>query len=324
MAEPLNATFFAFRKRGPGGALLSTSLLFAALWVVLLALFAWLNWRPVLDYLQWLGTMNQSMEQADPNDPFAIFAAMTPPASVAGLFPSYVLFLLLNYLLLASYEAACLKWMIHGERGGLLGLALNADTLRIYFTYWLWYFLLMAAYMAGAIIGFGVVLGVALASQGDSDSMGPAAAVAILLVMLGVIVAMIYFAVRFAPAAAASIARRRFSFFDAWTVTKGRFWALFGSFALLFVIYFVAVMALGGAAMFAIAGGLVSQMQQAGEPRSLEDALAIFSSPAAWAPLVICYGVIIAVAFVFYIALFGVNARAVQAALAEGKIQVAD
>jgi hypothetical protein len=52
---------------------------------------------------------------------------------------------------------------------------------------------------------------------------------------------LIFIGVRFAPAAATSIARRRFSFFDAWKVTRGRFWALFGSFFILMGAYLVAL-----------------------------------------------------------------------------------
>jgi hypothetical protein len=52
----------------------------------------------------------------------------------------------------------------------------------------------------------------------------------------------------------------------------------------------------------------------------MEQMLALFASPSVWIPAVICYGLMIVGAFMFYIALFGVNARAAQAALEEGKI----
>jgi hypothetical protein len=46
----------------------------------------------------------------------------------------------------------------------------------------------------------------------------------------------------------------------------------------------------------------------------------MFASPSVWIPIAILYGLSLAGGFVFYVALFGVNARAAQAALAEGKI----
>jgi hypothetical protein len=229
-------------------------------------------------------------------------------------------------LLLASFEAACLKWMIRGERSGFLGLALNADTLRVYCTYWLWYFLLLALYFIILIVGVGVFAGIAIGAQGSADpnAMAPTAVIVVCRFVVAILFALVYFGVRFAPAAATSIAKRRFAFFDAWKVTKGRFWALLGSFALLFLMYFVGVIVLSGVAMFALAASIAGQARQAAEPESMDQAMAFFATPTVWIPLAICYGLMIAGAFIFYVALYGVNARAAQAALEEGKIQAAE
>ncbi|HET9230746.1 MAG TPA: hypothetical protein VFO00_05630, partial [Vitreimonas sp.] len=120
-----------------------------------------------------------------------------------------------------------------------------------------------------------------------------------------------------------SIAKRRFAFFDAWRVTKGRFWALFGSYLLLFLMYFVGIIILSVAAGLAMGFSIFGQMQTGAEPQTMEQMLALFASPSVWIPGAICYGLMIVGVFVFYVALFGVNARAAQAALAEGKIQQA-
>jgi Na+/H+ antiporter NhaC len=232
------------------------------------------------------------------------------------------LVMFITYFLLAAYEAACLRWMIRGEVKGLFGLALDADTLRVYFTYWLWFFLLMALYVLLWIVVGAAIVGVAMSAGSSADPaavMGPGFLIAMLL-FLGMILGMIYFGVRFAPAAATSIAKRRFAFFDAWTVTKGRFWALLGSYLLLFLMYFVGIVILGVAAGVAMGFSLFGQMQAGAEPQSMEQMLALFASPSVWIPAVICYGLMIVGAFMFYIALFGVNARAAQAALEEGKI----
>lgn len=319
--QPLNATFFAFRKREKGGVLLGATLAYAVLALAAIALFAWFNWRGFVDYLNWAASMSQSAERAD--DPSAVFAGLMPPASVMNIFVSLFLFQLLYYLLLASFEAACLKWMIRGETGGLFGLALDADMLRVYLTYWLWYFLFLAIYFVFVLIGVGVMVGVAFSAHGNTDAMGPAAVIIPLVFVFAALFALVYLGVRFAPAAATSIARRRFAFFDAWTVTKGRFWALLGSFALLFLMYFIGVIVLSAAASMAIGAGVAGQVAAAPEPQSIEEAFALFASPTVWAPLAVCYGLMIVGSFVFYVALYGVNARAAQAALEEGKIEAA-
>jgi hypothetical protein len=315
--QPLNATFFAFRKRERGGALVSATIAYAVIAIVLGGLFVWLNWQAVADYMAWTVSMSQRTSDAvDPNDPFA---GVMPPESVMALGAWYFLFLIFFYLLLAAWEAACLRWMIRGETKGLFGLALDGDTWRVYFTYWIWFFLLMAVYFVAVIVAVGTIAGVAVGAQGSADSMG-AMAPAILLLIPVICLVLIYFGVRFAPAAATSVARRRFAFFEAWTVTKGRFWPLLGSFVLLWLMYFVGIMILSFIASFAMAGAMMSQMQTGAEPSTPEEAFALFGSPSVWVPLAILYGLMIIGAFVFYVALFGVNARAAQAALDEGKI----
>jgi hypothetical protein len=325
MAESLNATFFAFRKRERGGVLLAATLAYIAIAFVIFGVFAYFNWQAVLDYINWSMTMSQSAENADPNDPNAVFASMMPPASVMSLLPAYFLVTLVSYFLLAAYEAACLRWMIHGEVKGLFGLALDADTLRVYFGYWLWFFLFMALYIVLWMVIAGVFVGVMMAAGSGGDpaaAMGPSVLIAILL-FFALIAVMIYFGVRFAPAAATSIAKRRFAFFDAWTVTKGRFWALLGSYALLFLMYFVGIIILSVIAGMAMGFSIFGAMQAGAEPQSPEEVWAMFASPRVWIPGAICYGLMIIGVFVFYVALFGVNARAAQAALEEGKIQAA-
>lgn len=313
--QPLNATFFAFRKRERGGVLLGATIAYAIIAIIAAGAFLALNARAFADYMAWTMSLGQQGE-VDPNNPFA---AMSPPQSVMALGGWYFLFLIFFYLLLAAYEAACLRWMIRGETKGLFGLALDGDTWRVYFTYWVWFLLLIAFYIVVGVVVVGAVVGASAGAQGSPDAlaaMGPAA----ILIVLAVCLLVIYFGVRLAPAAATSVAKRRFAFFDAWTVTKGRFWALLGAFVLLWLMYFVGVMVLSGVAGFAMGTGMMSQMQTGAEPASPEDAMALFASPSVWIPLVICYGLMIVGAFVFYVALFGINARAALAAIEEGKI----
>ncbi|MGQ0531299.1 MAG: hypothetical protein ACT4OF_01235 [Caulobacteraceae bacterium] len=314
--QPLNATFFAFKKRERGGVLLGATIAYVAISIVLGGLFVWLNWQAVVDYFNWTMSMSRDAAKVDPNDPFA---GKMPPQSVMSLGAWYFLFLIVFYLLLAAYEAACLRWMIRGETKGLFGLALDGDTWRVYFTYWIWFFLLMAVYVVAGIVAVGTIAGAAIGAQGNPESLGAMGPVVLLLV-LAIMIALIYFGVRFAPAAATSVAKRRFAFFDAWAVTKGRFWALLGSFVLLWLMYFVGVVILSFVATFAMGAGMMGQIQTGAEPATPEEALAMFASPSVWIPLAICYGLMIIGAFVFYVALFGVNARAAQAALEEGKI----
>jgi hypothetical protein len=316
--QALNATFFAFRKREKA-VLLPATITFAVLALAACVLFAMLNWQAFIDYVNWAASMGANASKT-PGAPPSL-ETMMPPQSVMSLAPAYFLFLFGYYILLAAYEAACLRWMVRGETGGVFGLSLGADTWRVYFTYWMWFLLLLVFYFICALTAGGAIAAIALSAQTGSEP-SPSAVFVPLALGLVVLLALIYFAVRFAPAAATSIARRRFAFFDAWKVTKGRFWALLGSFVLLFLMFLVLIIILEVALGVAMVSTAANQIGH-NEPQSAEEAFRAFANPA-WAAMVIGFIVVVlAASFTFYIALFGVNARAAALALEEGKIQAA-
>lgn len=320
--QPLNATFFAFRKRERGGVLIGASLAFLVLAFVIGGGFFLLNAQAFIDYINWVTSIGANAGAAA-GKPGAESAAamMMPPASVMALGGWYFLFLIVYYVLLASYEAACLRWMIHGETGGIMGLSLGADTWRVYFTYWVWALLLFTLYIVFFLLAGGVIVSIAAMSHGGTADFG-SIGIASVLICLALVLGLIYFAVRFAPAAATSVARRKFSFFDAWTVSKGRFWALFGAYFLLLLMFFVFYIIFAMAAGFAMAG-LMMTMNGA-PPQTPEEAFRIFANPQ-WLITVALFAVVmVAASLTLYVALFGVNARAAGAALEEGKIKPAE
>ncbi|HYD88486.1 MAG TPA: hypothetical protein VEA80_13505 [Vitreimonas sp.] len=316
--QALNATFYAFRKREKGGVLTMTTIAYLVLTVVSFGLFVALNWAAVTDYIAWYGDLvARAAEGGGQPDP----AMMTPPASVMALGPIMFLFQILYYVLAAAYEAACLRWLVRGESKGLFGFSFGADTWRVYFTYWIWFFLGVAVFIAFLIVFGGMIGSIAAvgASGGDASSMGALGLFAPLIV-LALLLVMAYFSVRLAPAAATSVARNRFAFFDAWKVTKGRFWALLGSFVLLFLMYFVATMILYGVGAAAFVMGVVGQAGALGSEPTPDEMMTLFMQPQVLIPLaVVCIAGLVGY-FVWLIAMFGVNARAAALALEEGKI----
>jgi hypothetical protein len=134
----------------------------------------------------------------------------------------------------------------------------------------------------------------------------------------------IYFAVRTAPAAAATIAQGRFSFFDSWKVSKGRFWALFGSFFLLWLIALVAIIGLEIAAfvtIFSSSGYPLTDVFSSPDPEAVRDVVMhVFAMPRTWAIAGAFYVALLVFYFAIYIGMFGINARAAVAGLEEGKL----
>jgi hypothetical protein len=304
MAEPLNATFFAFRKREKSGVLLGAAITYVVMLVLLLAAFGAL----------FFAIGGQVASLADPQrDPDALQRLMSP-GTMAAMALAYIGLLFCIFVLLAAFEAACLRWMIRGETKGLFGLALDEDTWRVYGIYWVW---LLACVLG--MIGLSLVL--ALLGQMITGTL------LVLALPVVFLLVPIVLGVRLAPAAATAIAERKFAFFDAWKVSSDRFWALLGSFFLLYLIYFLVAGAISGGWMYwAYGPHLDAIMAAIGDPIAMSEAMseAMTATLAAPGALPIYIGVQIIsliVGVTFYIALYGVNARAALVALEEGKIE---
>ncbi len=319
--QPLKATFFAFQQREQSGVLLRLTIAFVIVVVVLCGVFAALFWTSLGPLVQWYGEVIQASAR---NDTAAVEAAGLP-AGFFGVIGGVFLWMLPLYLLCAAFEAGCLRWMIHGETEGFMGLSLGAPTWRVWASYWIW-LLLNIAFSIVMTVVMGVAVGIMAVNSGGDPTATMAVMPAIYIFQYAV---MIYFGVRLAPAAATSIARRKFAFFDAWTVTKGRFLPLLGSFFLLYFLYFLATIAFVAAFFVMILGPAAPDLTAAAnDPTQLNQVFisAIqqyfqsLANPQNWIVIgaLQLAGVIVGV--LFYIATYGVNARAAQAALQEGKI----
>ena len=321
MAEPLNATFFAFRKREPSGVMLRASIAFVIVAVVLIAAFAALFWGSLAPVITWYGTVVSASISGDT----AAVQAAGFPVEFFGVFGGLLLWLFPFYVLCAAYEAACLRWMIHGEVQGFMGLALDAPTWRVWGCYWMWLLLNFAFSIVMSIL-FGVVIGILAVNTGGDPAATFSAMMALYVIQYAL---MGYFAIRFAPGAATTIAARRFAFLDAWKVSSGRFGALLGSFALLWFMYAVFSVVIGVAWFaFALGGAAIDFAALADPSRAEAVAAELFQAyfqsllrPESWAVIGALWAVGSIGAVVFYVATYGVNARAAQAALEEGKIQ---
>lgn len=319
--QPLKATFFAFQKREQSGVLLRLTIAFVIVTVVLCGAFAALFWTNLGPLVQWYGEVIQASAR---NDTVAIEGAGLPEGFF-GVIGGMLLFMLPLYLLFAAYEAGCLRWMIHGESEGFMGLSLGAPTWRVWASYWIWLLLNIAFSIVMAVL-MGVAVGVMTVSGGGDPAVAMTVLPAFYIFQYG---AMIYFGIRLAPATATSVARRKFAFFDAWTVTKGRFLPLFGSFFLLYVLYFLATIAFVVVFFSVVLGASAPDLSAAAnDPQQLslvftaamQQYFQSLSNPQNWIVIgaLQLAGVIVGV--LFYLGMYGINARAAQAALQEGKI----
>lgn len=152
--QALNATFFAFKKRERGGVLLGTSIAFLVGGIVIYAAFiAGLIGITGLNPFE----MQAVAMQAE-TDPGAL-QQLGSPSVIASVVLLYLALIFAIFVWFAAYEAACLRWMIRGEQKGPFGISFDADTWRVYGTYWAWLIFCILGFIALMII-LGVLGGV--------------------------------------------------------------------------------------------------------------------------------------------------------------------
>lgn len=315
MAEPLNATFFALRKRDRA-VLLPATLAYVVIMALLLGALAALNWSA-------LNTLFAMMRDwpAQPSDAevLRMFSGMM------GLFGWTLLFLFPIYIAMAAFEAACLRWMIRGEAPGLFGLALNEDTWRVWGVYWVWL-------LAQWVVGFAasllmmplmfVMMGEMAAQVGQPPDPNAMLQLQLKLQALSLIqyIPLAFIGIRFGPAAATSIARKQFSFFEAWNVTRGRFFALLGSFAMLWLGFALIVAAVSAPVVWRMWPRFAALWSDPNE-EAMRSYFEAYLAPETliWAGL--GYAVMVIGGLCLAVLSYGINARTVLAAIEEGKIQ---
>lgn len=316
MAEPLKATFFTLRRRDRA-VLLPATIVFLFIMALILAAFVALNWGTFVHF-------RDVMLQADPQRQMNEQEGAQFVTRFFGLFGMIFLFLFPIYIAIAAYEAACLRWMIRGEAPGLFGITIDNDVWRVWGVYWCWLIAQFAIGMAMSIVTMPMMfmtMGEIMGDPTPEAMMRWQLTVQLPLALLQYI-PLIFIGIRLGPAAATSVLRNRFSFFEAWTVTRGRFWALFGShFVLWLLLGIVMTIVIGGAYAIALSDLLPRMLaswpgvgpEEIAERVFTPLGLTVFG--AAYA----AYGVLF---LVYSVLAFGINARAVLAARDEDKITV--
>ncbi|MBY0565028.1 MAG: hypothetical protein K2P58_12680 [Hyphomonadaceae bacterium] len=307
MAEfsPVSAASFAFQRRGQMFVLTRAALSYLALRIVLGAAFlalTWSSWSPVIAwYAEALREISTGSEPSAPT--LQVLAAIAPWVALSGV---------LGLVVLAAFEAACLRWMVRHDPGGALGMNFGADTWRVFAFYWIWFALGLAFVVA--IAAFYVALRAISGLHGALQILTVVGA----LTPLALIGLLVWVGVRLAPAAALSVANKRLVFLQAWSVTRGKFWPLLGGFVIVLVAYIVAATIFDTILRIPFAAVLTPAWRElllggGSSAEFIETLWATFSQPMFMALGGVYLVVATALSCVFYVAWFGVNARVVVA-----------
>jgi hypothetical protein len=237
------------------------------------------------------------------------------PEGVGALVGGFFLVLVGHYILLAAYEATSLRWLIRGETPKGFPLSFAADTWRVWGVYWVWVAFDIVAGIASAIL-VGIVVSF-VGNDGAAQSRGWAGFCAQLVAL--------YFMLRLAPAAAASVTRSEFSFFEAWSVTRGRVSQMAVSFLILGLIvlacYALIVIAAGVAVWPSIGEHVAAVVRDESDLDAQRKLLQALFEPSVLTIARIAYLAAVPVIVFTMLAYFGICARAATAAADEGVIE---
>jgi hypothetical protein len=327
MAEPLKATFFALKPRDRA-VLLPATVIYAVMVVAIIAAFTALNWGALQTLFTSLRDVTaQSAASGAPQ--LSDEQGMSLFTGMFGMFGWMLLLLFPFYFATAAYEAACLRWMIRGEAPGLFGLTFDHDMWRVYGVYWVWFIAQMVVNFASSILVMPLMfmfMGEFM-TQGMPEPDSPewwSLQMKMQSLSLLQYIPLTFLAIRFGPAAATCVVRKQFSFFEAWNVTRDRFFALFGSYVLLWIGLAIAYAVLFAALYLPVYGGFFAEMATAWPNVPADAGQRYFDL--VFQPrnlMIVGVGYLCSTVLLLgYVVLsYGINARAVLAALDEGKIQ---
>lgn len=287
-----NAAFHFLRAGGPKGFVLRFALVYGIVALMLTIASVAQQWPLYEVYLRML---------TEGDGDFVAYSDEINSASFSANIISLVL-LPVSLGIWVMFEAASQRRFMRGDG---FRLRLGADEGRMAVVGLIWIALLIAAYIGFAIL-VAIVAGLAFAFGGTGVGIA-----LLVLVMLAGFGAFLWLFARLSPAGALTIRDQQIRFFEAWRVTKGKTWTLFGAYLTLFLIAaFIALViyAILGAVAFA---QLAPLMQDGAEPDA-GAVIQVLSQPSFWGPAALVFFIMSMLNGVFVHALGGPAALAAK------------
>jgi len=239
------------KTEGPSGFIWKYLAFYGGI-VIAMALIVGLLLGPIyVALLQSIGDLTTDPEAANN----AMEAAMAQ--NVIQIVLGYLVALLLGWVLWAVFECAAQRRYIRGDR---FSLRFGADERRMMVVGLIWIIMIILLYFGIAIVT-GILMMPLVMMAGDNSGLIIFVPMLVILVVFGV---MSLFIVRWSAAAALTIRDEKIHFFHSWSVTKGKFWPMFGAFLVLSLILGVGWFLIYGAFLASVMGPAIAAGNSAG------------------------------------------------------------
>jgi len=240
------------------------------------------------DFIAWIEALEAAGGNADPDAALAAFFSglfkLLPWAGLLGL---------ASWAVWAMFETASQRRYLFGQT---FSLGFGADELRMMAVGFLWSILGAVLLAVPMILIMGTAVAAMLAgatgiTEGEvaQPILGP------MLAAFGMILlifpAYVFFAARLAPCFALTVRERKIRFFDAWSVSRGRFWPILGAYVILAICGGMLGQVIAGIAQLLLVPAMVSFNATSQSP---DQVAAMLTSP----------GFLAALGFYLFIVLF--------------------
>lgn len=246
---------------------------YAVLATLLVGLFLFLARGAIGEFIAAIEALEAA--NIDEDDPGAMMALVF--GTMAPLLPFAVIGAVVGWVFYAVFLAASMRRYVRDER---FYLRFGGDELRMMIVSLMWWLLSLVIFIIP--IGMMVASASALLALGP-DALSEAAIEAQLVsgMLGGAGMLLIFFpvyifvATRLAPCFGLTVKDQRIRFFDAWNVSRGRFWPILGAFIIIYVVVSIISMVIDQILQFTLVTSLTPQFMNVSDP---DDVLSILSS----------------------------------------------
>lgn len=222
------ALMHVFRAPHAGSFLWQYALSYALVVTCFTALIGALGWQ---DFLAWFQAVDAAATSS-PSEEAEIFAGLFGP--MMGLFRWGGIGMLGFWVIWAIFEAASQRRYVRGEA---FKLRFGGDEMRMMGLGFFWSLLGLVTIFIPLALIYGGLFAVVM-SEDETTAFEAVAGWMIAGLLLAVLMFPLYvfLATRLAPSFGLTIKERRLRFFDAWNVSRGRFWPILGAFVIIVIV----------------------------------------------------------------------------------------